>query len=405
VVGKRWKLFGVVVAGVAGLVGALVVAWPAQAHGAMQIPGSRTFLCYEDGLRSTGEIVPVNPACASAVATSGVTPLYNWFAVGNRDNATSGGLAGFIPDGKLCSGNSNYFDFSGFDIVSSDWPKTHLTSGSTIQIKYNKWAAHPGTFSLYITKPGWDPSKPLTWSEMNTVAFSSATDPPSVGDPGSVSSYYFWNATLPSGYSGYQIIYSVWARSDSTETFYGCSDVVFDGGNGEVTGLGNGSSSSPTASPTASPTRTASPTSSPTSSPSRTTSPTSSPSRTSSPTSSPSRTSSPSVSPTPSSGGSGGCSAAYAVSTQWSGGFQAQVTVTNTGTAPISGWKVSWTFANGQTVSQFWNTTLTQSGSGVTATNVSYNGALGAGASTQFGFLGNSNVTTNTPTSITCTTA
>jgi mannan endo-1,4-beta-mannosidase len=66
---------------------------------------------------------------------------------------------------------------------------------------------------------------------------------------------------------------------------------------------------------------------------------------------------------------------------------------------------VSWTFANGQTVSQFWNTTLTQSGSGVTATNVSYNGALGAGASTQFGFLGNSNVTTNTPTSITCTTA
>ena len=50
-----------------------------------------------------------------------------------------------------------------------------------------------------------------------------------MGDPGSIDSYYDWNATLPSGYSGYQIIYSVWARSDSTETFYGCSDVVFDG--------------------------------------------------------------------------------------------------------------------------------------------------------------------------------
>jgi len=388
-------LFGVVAAAVAGLVGAMVVAWPAQAHGAMQIPGSRTFLCYEDGLRSTGEIVPQNPACASAVAQSGVTPLYNWFAVGNRDNATSGGLAGFIPDGKLCSGNSNYFDFSGFDIVSNDWPKTHLTSGSTIQIKYNKWAAHPGTFSLYITKPGWDPTKPLTWSEMNTVAFSSATDPPSVGDPGSVNSYYFWNATLPSGYSGYQIIYSVWARSDSTETFYGCSDVVFDGGNGEVTGLGGGGS---TGSPTASPTRT---TSSPTSSPSRTTSPTSSPSRTTSPTTSPTRSTSPT--PSQSSGGTGGCTAAYSVSSQWTGGFQGQVTVTNTGTAAISGWKVSWTFGGGQTVSQFWNTTLTQSGTGVTASNVSYNGALAAGANTQFGFLANSNTTTNTPTSITCT--
>jgi predicted carbohydrate-binding protein with CBM5 and CBM33 domain len=403
-VGKSWKSLGLVLGGVVVLGVTMLVAWPASAHGAMQIPGSRTFLCYEDGLRPTGEIVPQNPACAAAVAQSGVTPLYNWFAVGNRSGATSGGLAGFIPDGKLCSGNSNYFDFSGFDIVSNDWPKTHLTSGSTIQIKYNKWAAHPGTFSLYITKPDWDPSQPLTWSEMNTVAFSSATDPPSVGDPGSVDSYYFWNATLPAGYSGYQIIYSVWARSDSTETFYGCSDVVFDGGNGEVTGLGGGttSSSSPTASASASPTRS----SSPSASPSRSSSPSSSPSRSTSPSVSPSvsRSTSPSASPsTSTSSGSGGCTAAYSVSTQWSGGFQGQVTVTNTGTAAISGWKVSWTFGNGQTVSQFWNANLTQSGTGVTATNVSYNGSLAPGANTVFGFLGNSNSTTNTPTSITCT--
>src|SRR5262245_43419977 len=71
---------------------------PAQAHGAMMSPGSRTFLCWRDGLTSTGEIRPQNPACAAAVAQSGVTPLYNWFAVLRSDGA--GRTSGFIPDGQ-----------------------------------------------------------------------------------------------------------------------------------------------------------------------------------------------------------------------------------------------------------------------------------------------------------------
>ena len=201
------------------------------------------FLCYEDGLTSTGQIVPQNPACQAAVAQSGTTPLYNWFAVGNR--TANGGTTGVIPDGKLCSGNSNYYDFSGFDQARSDWPMTHVTAGSTVQIKYNKWAAHPGTFNLYITKDGWDPTKPLTWADLEPTPFATVTNPPSVGDPGSVSSYYYWNATLPQQ-TGYHIIFSQWVRSDSTENFLGCSDVMFDGGNGNVTGIGAGGSPPPT---------------------------------------------------------------------------------------------------------------------------------------------------------------
>src|ERR1700746_1757801 len=96
---------------VAALAATVSIASPASAHGAMMVAGSRTFLCYEDGLTSTGEIVPRNPACQAAIARAGTTPLYNWFAVGNRSGTTSGGTAGFIPDGKLCSGNSNYYDF------------------------------------------------------------------------------------------------------------------------------------------------------------------------------------------------------------------------------------------------------------------------------------------------------
>ncbi|AVT28826.1 beta-mannosidase [Plantactinospora sp. BC1] len=96
-------------------------------------------------------------------------------------------------------------------------------------------------------------------------------------------------------------------------------------------------------------------------------------------------------------GGSGACTATYAVTGQWSGGFQAEVRVT-AGSRAVTGWTVTWTFGNGQRVSQAWNATVTSSGSSVTARNVSYNGNLAAGASTTFGFLGSWTGTNSAPT-------
>jgi endo-1,4-beta-xylanase len=102
----------------------------------------------------------------------------------------------------------------------------------------------------------------------------------------------------------------------------------------------------------------------------------------------------------PPTGGAGGCTATYASTGQWQGGFQAAITVT-AGTSAITSWTVTWQFANGQTVTQSWNATVSSSGSLITARNVSYNGALSAGASTQFGFLGSWNGTNSTP-ALTC---
>ncbi|MBU2668972.1 cellulase family glycosylhydrolase [Actinoplanes bogorensis] len=117
------------------------------------------------------------------------------------------------------------------------------------------------------------------------------------------------------------------------------------------------------------------------------------------PTDSPSPTPSTTTPPPP----SGACTATYAVTGQWGGGFQADVKVT-AGSSAIKGWTVTWTYGNGQTVSQAWNATVTSSGSSVTARNVSYNGSLGAGATTQFGFLGSWNGTNSVPT-LTCAAA
>ncbi|HKS99730.1 MAG TPA: cellulose binding domain-containing protein [Rugosimonospora sp.] len=94
----------------------------------------------------------------------------------------------------------------------------------------------------------------------------------------------------------------------------------------------------------------------------------------------------PSTSPTPAPGG-GACTASYRVVSQWSGGFQGEVSVTNSSTTASAAWTASFTFANGQQVSQAWNATVTQNAATVTAHSMSYNGALAPGTATTFGFI------------------
>jgi beta-xylosidase len=82
-----------------------------------------------------------------------------------------------------------------------------------------------------------------------------------------------------------------------------------------------------------------------------------------------------------------GCQVNYSVSSQWSGGFGANVTITNLGD-PLSSWKLAWSFAPGQTITQLWNGSYTQSGVNVAVTNVSYNGSIPTGGNVSFGFNG-----------------
>ncbi|MFG2956703.1 cellulose binding domain-containing protein [Streptomyces sp. NPDC048291] len=110
--------------------------------------------------------------------------------------------------------------------------------------------------------------------------------------------------------------------------------------------------------------------------------------------------------PTP----TGACTVAYTVTNQWTGGFQADVRLTNTGSASWSGWSLGWSFPNGQTVGQLWNADWTQSGAAVTAKNVSWNGTVAAGSSVSFGFTGTWTGSNTRPTAFklgdqTCTVA
>ncbi|MFC4529129.1 cellulose binding domain-containing protein [Sphaerisporangium dianthi] len=149
----------------------------------------------------------------------------------------------------------------------------------------------------------------------------------------------------------------------------------------------NGTTPTPTPPVTPTPTPTVTPTPTPTVTPTPT----------------PPVTPTPTPPTTPSPTPSGGCTATYRIANSWPGGFGAEVTVRNDGAAAMSGWTVKWTFANGQTISQIWNGALSQSGSAVTVKNMSYNGNLGAGASTTFGFNGTWTGGNTVPSPLTCT--
>lgn len=122
----------------------------------------------------------------------------------------------------------------------------------------------------------------------------------------------------------------VWRRSDSAETFYSCSDVVFDSGNREVAGVHD--PGKPTEPPP------------------------------------------------------GTCTATRRTTGTWPGGHQSEVTVANSGDVPMLGWMVDWTLPGGQSVAGLWNGNATCTGQDVMVHNVDWNGSLSPDRSTAFGY-------------------
>jgi endoglucanase len=79
-------------------------------------------------------------------------------------------------------------------------------------------------------------------------------------------------------------------------------------------------------------------------------------------------------------------SVVYSVVTEWPTGATINVTVNNNSTAMINGWKVNWTFANDQKITNLWNGIFTQTGSSVTVKNEKFNSQIPVNGSVSFGF-------------------
>jgi predicted carbohydrate-binding protein with CBM5 and CBM33 domain len=188
-------------------------ATPASAHGSLTSPVSRTSACGAEGQYAA------TAACQAAVQASGPQAVSQW------DNLRVPNVAGrdreVIPDGRLCSGGID--TYRGLDLARPDWPATRVSAGSAFTFTYRGTIPHKGTFKLYVTRDGYQPSQPLRWDDLEAQPFQSFTDPELRNGS------YQMAGAMPAAKSGRHVIYAIWQNTDTPDTYYSCSDVDFGG--------------------------------------------------------------------------------------------------------------------------------------------------------------------------------
>ncbi|MET9435146.1 lytic polysaccharide monooxygenase [Streptomyces sp. NPDC006551] len=184
--------------GVAGA--SLFATSSAGSHGYTDSPISRQKLCANGAVTNCGSI------------------QWEPQSVEGPKGFPSGGPA----DGKLCSAGLSHFAQLD-DPRGGNWPATNVTAGQSYSFRWQFTARHRTTdFRYYITKNGWDRTKPLTRAALDsqpflTVPYNSQQPPATLSHSG----------TIPAGKTGKHLILAVWTIADTANAFYACSDVQF----------------------------------------------------------------------------------------------------------------------------------------------------------------------------------
>ncbi|MER8232906.1 lytic polysaccharide monooxygenase auxiliary activity family 9 protein [Streptomyces sp. NPDC101490] len=184
-----------------GIAGSTLLATggTAQGHGYTDSPVSRQQLCGNGTVRNCGQIQWEPPSVE--------------------------GLKGFPSrgpaDGRICAGGIGRFSELD-DPRGGNWPATSLTAGQNHTFLWRISARHATTdFRYYITKDGWDPTKPLTRAALDPQPF--LTVPFGGRQPGATVTH---TGVLPQK-TGRHLILGVWTVADTDNAFYACSDVRF----------------------------------------------------------------------------------------------------------------------------------------------------------------------------------
>ncbi|MER5552908.1 lytic polysaccharide monooxygenase [Streptomyces sp. NPDC002793] len=125
-------------------------------------------------------------------------------------------------DGKICAGGNGTFAQLD-DPRGGNWPATKVTAGQGYSFRWQFTARHSTSdFRYYITKNGWDSTKPLTRAALEsqpfmTVPYGNQQPPATLTHQGS----------MPTQKTGKHIVLAVWNVADTSNAFYACSDVQF----------------------------------------------------------------------------------------------------------------------------------------------------------------------------------
>lgn len=184
----------------------LTVASSALAHGYVQSPASRAYMC------KLGQ----NVDCG--------TVQYEPQSVERTSGFPNGTLP---PDGQLASAGIS--QYSQLDRQSLNaWTKTPMTAGAHTFTWYHTAPHKTTNWRYYITKQNWDPNKPLTRAQFESTPFCTVN-----GNGQAPAVTQNMNCNVPER-TGYQVIYAVWEIADTTNSFYQAIDVDFGNGGSQT---------------------------------------------------------------------------------------------------------------------------------------------------------------------------
>ncbi|MEG1211877.1 MAG: N-acetylglucosamine-binding protein GbpA [Leclercia sp.] len=184
----------------------LTVASSALAHGYVESPASRAYMC------KLGN----NIDCGSV--------QYEPQSVERSSGFPTGAMP---PDGQLASAGIS--QYSQLDRQSLNaWTKTPITAGKNTFTWYHTAPHKTVNWRWYMTKQDWNPNKPLTRDQFESTPFCTVN-----GNNQAPVKRMEMDCNVPQR-TGYQVIYAVWEIADTTNSFYQAIDVDFGNG-GNVT--------------------------------------------------------------------------------------------------------------------------------------------------------------------------
>lgn len=200
---------------------AAVPAATVLGHGSMKQPVSRVYSIYLEGPES-----PDSAAAQAAVAECGTQPFYDWhelvnFFPGDAAYQQDVPYEKHIPDGRIASADND--KYSCLDMIRDDWPATPVQSGPNELVWYASTPHDPSVFRAWLTTPDWNPLDPLNWAQMEEIE---------LGEVSLIGQEYRFETNFPER-EGRHVLYVIWQRLDPVgEGFYAACDIVFgdDGG-------------------------------------------------------------------------------------------------------------------------------------------------------------------------------
>ncbi len=178
----------------------LAMAVPANSHGFINLPPSRSALCGAGVVKNCGDIQwePQSVEGPKGFPTRGPA------------------------DGTICAGaDARWAPLD--NPRNGAWPTTKVTAGGQQTFTWEIEARHSTTnFRYFLTKPGYDPTQKITRANLDLTPF--LTVPYNGRQPAATTTH---TGTLPTGRTGHHVVVAVWDVADTSNAFYSCTDVLF----------------------------------------------------------------------------------------------------------------------------------------------------------------------------------